>query len=226
MAELETERHFLDRPDARRVEWQRYYSEKRIGQQWFQVHLLSGLEVERVLEIGPSLGLVTALLDNAGYQVTTLDRLPCQYPRPHLSSIQADVTEVDGAELAGFDAIICCETLEHLHWPKVDGVLQTFRAAGPKYLIISVPFMGFQLDWRLYVNLSTWRSKLSLKLGKWLQSFKFDEARDPWGHKWEVGYRGTSLKALERKLHNNGWSILRRDFTSPTRSVFYLLEPK
>ena len=30
-------------PAGRRAEWFRYYSEKRIGHQWFQVHLLQGL---------------------------------------------------------------------------------------------------------------------------------------------------------------------------------------
>ena len=67
----------LTEPAERRREWFRYYSEKRITHQWFQVHLLEGLAgVERVLEIGAHLGLVTALLDNAGFEVTTLDRWP------------------------------------------------------------------------------------------------------------------------------------------------------
>ena len=57
----------------RLAEWHRYYSAKRIGQQWTQVHLLRDLPVQTVLEVGPYMGLATALMDNAGYDVTTLD---------------------------------------------------------------------------------------------------------------------------------------------------------
>ena len=43
-------------------EWTQYYSRKRIVHQWTQVHLLSTVPCRRVLEIGPAMGLVTALL--------------------------------------------------------------------------------------------------------------------------------------------------------------------
>ncbi|MDP6690847.1 MAG: class I SAM-dependent methyltransferase, partial [Alphaproteobacteria bacterium] len=116
-------------PGARRAEWFRYYSDKRIGQQWFQLHLLDGLAVQSVLEVGPNLGLVSALLANAGFDVTTLDMLPSQDPRPDIPHIQGELTAIDSAQLAGHDAILCCETLEHLPWDQVQEVLQKFRAA-------------------------------------------------------------------------------------------------
>lgn len=212
-------------PAARRAEWHRYYSEKRIGHQWLQVHLLQGLDVERVLEVGPNLGLVTALLDNAGYAVTTLDVLPSQYPRHGIPHIEGELTAIPADRLSGFDAIICCETLEHLHWERVDDVLKTFRAAAPRHLIVSVPYMGLQLDWRLYFNAHRWRSKFSFKKLNFLKTFRFDDQADPWGHKWEVGYRGRGLRDLEAKLSATGWNIAQREFTSPTRSVFYRLTP-
>ena len=212
-------------PGARRAEWFRYYSDKRIGQQWFQLHLLDGLEVQSVLEVGPNLGLVTALLANAGFDVTTFDMLSSQDPRADVKHIQGELTAIDSGSLSGYDAILCCETLEHLPWDQVQGVLAKFDAAGPKYLVISVPYMGFQIDWRLYLNRLTWRSKVSFKKLNFLRRFRIDQT-DPWGHKWEAGYRGHSLAALEAKIGAAGWQIERRDFTSPTRSVFYLLSPK
>lgn len=211
---------------ARRAEWRRYYSAKRIGHQWLQAHMLTGTEAQTVLEIGPGLGLVTALLDNAGFQVTTLDILPSQYQRAGSRHIQCDLRAATPAQLSGFDAILCCETLEHFHWREIDGLLARFHAARPRYLLLSVPYMGWQLDWRLYLNAHTWRTAFSLKQLKFLQHFRFDEAADPLCHKWEVGYRGTGLGALEKKLRANGWRILRREFTAPTRSVFFLLAPE
>ena len=175
--------------------------------------------------VSTGLGLVTAMLDNAGFQVTTLDFLPSQFERGHIEHIQSDLRDVTAAQISGHDAIICCETLEHFHWDEVDEFLRRFLAAGPNYLLISVPYMGLQLDWRLYLNALTWRSAFSLKKFKSLARFRPDEEADPLCHKWEVGYRGTGLKALEDKLRDNGWRIERREFTSPTRSVFFLLTP-
>ena len=118
--------------DQRLAEWHRYYSAKRIGQQWFQVHLLEDLPVRRVLEVGPYLGLVTAMLDNAGYEVATLDLLPRGFERPERPHTIADLLTIDPVAITGFDAILCCETLEHLGWNDVDRVLAAFRRSGAK----------------------------------------------------------------------------------------------
>lgn len=209
---------------ARRAEWFRYYSEKRIAQQWLQVHLLQGLPITSVLEVGPGLGLVTAMLDHAGFTVTTLDRLPAQYDNPRVRHIEADLGEIPAERLAGFDAILCCETLEHFPWRQVDGLLAKFRAARPSYLLISVPYMGTQVAFSLHVNRLFARQSFSLKLFRFLWRFRADAA-DPHGHKWEAGYHGTGLARLQAKLAAAGFRILRREFTARTRSVFYLCEP-
>ena len=215
----------LTDPVARRREWFRYYSEKRITHQWFQVHLLEELPgVERVLEIGAHLGLVTALLDNAGFEVTTLDRWP-EPGRPHRGRhIQADLREIAAADIAGFDCLLCCEMLEHLPWDEVDDVLALFRMSGIPHIVLSVPYMGFQIDARVYVNAHRMKRYFAFKKLKFLRPFKPDLERDPEGHRWELGYRGRSLAAFERKLRLAGLTVAKRDFTSPCRSVFYLLQ--
>jgi hypothetical protein len=211
-------------PAERRAEWFRYYSEKRIGHQWLQVHLLKDLAVESVLEVGPNLGLVTALLENAGFRAATLDLRPSQDPNSRAPHIQADLTTVPAARLAGFDAILCCETLEHLPWESVGPVLAKLREAAPKHLVVSVPYQGFQVDLRLHLTLRSARQWFSLKWPRFWRDFRFDAAADPYGHKWEVGYRGRSLHDVEAKLAAAGWRVRRRVFTSPTRSVFWLLD--
>ncbi|MCZ6846662.1 MAG: hypothetical protein O7F69_12265 [Alphaproteobacteria bacterium] len=207
----------------RLAEWHRYYSAKRIGQQWTQVHLLRDLPVQTVLEVGPYMGLATAMMDNAGYDVTTLDLVAHPFERPARPHIRANLLDIEPDAIAGFDAIVCCETLEHLPWRDVGRVLETFCASGAKHLILSVPYSAFQIDLSLYVNRHLFRKGFAFKKLRFLKSFTPDV--DPLGHKWEVGYRGTNLTAWEAKLRGAGWRIMQREFTSPTRSVFHVLEP-
>ena len=163
---------YRNNPGSRRKEWFRYYSEKRIRHQWFQLLLLDGLAIQSVLEVGPNLGLVSALLVNAGFAVTTMDMLPSQDPRPNINHIRGNLIEVNAKTLSGQDVIICCETLEHLPWDRVQMVLAKIFAAQPKYLIISVPYMGFEIDLRPYLNAFTWHSKLSIKKMKYFAPFQ------------------------------------------------------
>lgn len=215
-------RDAMDDKARRLAEWHGYHSEKRIVQQWMQLNLLGGLQVDRLLEVGPYLGFVTALLDNAGYDVTTLDLFPPPFDKPERPHIEADLTKLDPATIAGFDTILCCETLEHLHWGQAGEVLRCFHEAGARNLIVSVPYEGLQFGLSLYANRFTWRHALSLKKFRRFMTFKPHE--DPWGHKWELGFRGFSLRRWEEQIAASGWRIARREFTHPCRSVFHVCE--
>ena len=209
------------RPNAfTREEWNLYYSRKRIIQQWMQVHLLGSLECERVLEVGPALGLVTSLLVNIGYEVHTLDRVPRAFSDPDVPHHERDICELRADDIAGYDAILCCETLEHVAWEGVGSVLSTFRSSGAKYLIVSVPYMAFQIFLEIYLNRRQSRQYFSMKKLLWRKNFT---AEPPGGHQWEVGYRGYSLRTWENRLRASGWSIMQREFTEHCRSVFHVL---
>ena len=101
-------------------QWHAYYSHKRIGHQWLQVDLLKDLDVKNILEIGPYLGLVTAMLASAGYSVTTLDIDSNSKGIGAKSHINGDISSIQTHKLSGFDAVICCEMLEHIKWQDVD----------------------------------------------------------------------------------------------------------
>ncbi len=199
--------------------WSAYYTAKRIGHQWLQVELLNRLGVQRVLEVGPGLGLVTAMLDNAGYDVTTLDRQPRPFARPDTPHLEADLRDLDPGRIGGFDTILCCETLEHLPWDAVPRVLAAFRASGARFLVVSVPYEAFQFALSLYLNRCVARQALAFKKFRFLRAFRPNAA----GHHWEVGYRGHGLAAWEAMLAGAGWTIQAREFTSPCRTVMHVL---
>ena len=201
-------------------EWLAYYSRKRILHQWTQVHLLGMVECRRILEIGPALGLVTAMLANIGYDVETLDQAPRAFEFPDVVHHQKNLCDLRGDEIRGFDAILCCETLEHIEWQGVGPILSALRDSGAEYLIVSVPYMAFQIFAEIYLNSFTARQYFSMKKLLWRKEFT---PEPPGGHQWEVGYRGCSLRGWENRLRNSGWSILEREFTGDCRSVFHLL---
>jgi hypothetical protein len=203
-----------------RQTWQRYYTDKRIVHQWFQVHLVNTLGVQRVLEIGPYMGLVTAMLANARYDVTTLDVDPGGPRNGATGHIQVDLRDLRADQIMGFDCILCCETLEHLHWDKVDGILEVFAASGAPWLVLSVPYEATQVGFSLYWNRYVFRKRSFLKKLRWLDRFVITDDADFDAHKWEVGYKGYSLDALKAKVAAAGWAVERQDFTEGCRSVF------
>jgi hypothetical protein len=203
--------------------WCAYYSRKRVVQQWKQLELLATLDCHKVLEVGPGFGLVTSLMVNSGYEVHTLDVLPRAFAYPAVPHLQKDLREVTGEDIAGFDAILCCETLEHLPWEATGAALSIFRASGARHLIVSVPYMGFQVAFDFYLNRTTARQQFSLKKLLWLKRFA---PEPPGGHQWEIGYKGHSLRVWEDRLKAAGWSITSRDFTEHCRSVFHVLRAR
>lgn len=207
-----------------RAEWHRYYTERRGRQQSKQLELVGALDDPgRILEIGPAYGYVTALLVNAGYEVATLDLGDRDFAWPNVPHISCDLTQPLDDRLNGFDTILCCETLEHLPWETAGIVLSALRRTSAKRLIVSVPYESFQLFFEAYFNGHVLKQRSQWKAFRRFKTFK--PWPDPLGHKWEVGYKGTRLKDWEAHIRAQGWRIAKRDFTSPTRSVFHVLEP-
>src|SRR5580692_3081288 len=79
------------RSAASSAEWLAVYSRKRVVHQWTQLALLARIDCRHVLEVGPGLGLVTAMLINAGYTVDTLDRVPPRFAQPVVRHIERDL---------------------------------------------------------------------------------------------------------------------------------------
>jgi hypothetical protein len=205
-------------PAANRAEWHRYYGPKRAPHQHLQLDLLGRTDARTVLEIGPYLGFVTALLDNAGYAVTTLDLGPRQFARPDVPHVARDLT-APAASLPAADAVLCCETLEHLPREAAERCLTLFRQ-NARWLVVSVPYRGPALYFSCH---ATPHGGQRAAWARFLQPWqRFIPESDPLGHKWELGWRGLSLRGWEQAIEAAGWRIERRVMSAPTRSAFHL----
>ena len=212
--------------DAHKRQWYAYYSEKRIVHQWFQVKLLENLPVQRIMEIGPAYGVPTALLANAGYEVTTLDFMERKLLGAS-SHIIADLWKADPKVYSNQDCILCCEVLEHFPFEKSCDLLTKFYKSKVPYLVLSVPYNAPQLNFNLYINSHTVKKYTAYKFRNSFRSFKKGDPVDgQLGHQWEIGFKNYPLKKLKNAIKVAGWDILKYDFTAATRSVFIVAQNK
>lgn len=212
--------------DAHKRQLYAYYSEKRIVHQWFQVKLLENLPVQRIMEIGPAYGVPTALLANAGYEVTTLDFMERKLLGAS-SHIIADLWKADPKVYSNQDCILCCEVLEHFPFEKSCDLLTKFYKSKVPYLVLSVPYNAPQLNFNLYINSHTVKKYTAFKFRNSFRSFKKGDPVDgQLGHQWEIGFKNYPLKKLKNAIKVAGWDILKYDFTAATRSVFIVAQNK
>ena len=161
------------------------------------------------------------MLVNIGYDVHTLDTGPRAFAYPDVPHHLMNLRNLQSDEITWYDAILCCETLEHIECERVGEILSVFLNSFAKYLIVSVPYMGFQVFSEIYFNSTTARQYFSMKKLLWRKEFT---AEPPGGHQWEVGYKDYPLRKWETRLKESGWSIATREFTEHCRSVFHLLK--
>jgi len=57
---------------------------------------------------------------------------------------------------------------------------------------------------------------------KFYKTFKPDP--EPYGHKWELGYKGYPLKRLTGALSESGYQIQKTSYVGTVRSVFMLCQ--
>ena len=214
---------YTDNPLARKREFFRYYSHKRIQHQLKQLEMLKDVSGVRLTEIGSYLGFATALFQAAGFQVRTIDAAPVDIlgeitPEDHISKNILDITSQD---VSGQEVVVCCETLEHLHFTDVEKVLEKLQTAKVEWLLISVPYRCLSIDARLVVNPFSSMFKWIMKLPtKTFRAFKPDP--EPHGHKWELGYKGYGLDKLTSALDRAGFRVEKQDYVGSVQSVFML----
>ena len=214
---------YTDDAIARKREFFRYYSTKRIQHQLKQLDMLKDVSCVRLTEIGPYLGFATALFMAAGFKVQTIDAASAQAlgeitPQRHISK---NILEITTDDLQNQDIVVCCETFEHLPFSDVERILQMVHSANVEWLLLSVPYRCMSIDARLVVNPFA-------KVFKWIWKLPTKAFRDftphpePHGHKWELGYKGYPLEKLTDALLAAGYRVEKKDYAGAVQSVFLL----
>jgi hypothetical protein len=168
--------------------------------------------VNTVLEIGPGPGVVAHYLTGAGLSVCTVDIDPRLEPDAVASALALPFRE------DSFDAVLCCEVLEHLPFSDAcEGLAEIKRVASFGALIsvpnqqavhsisAQLPLGNFRLSWPV-----PWRRP---------EEHRFDGE-----HHWELGTVGFPVARFRSAVEAAGWSIdaEHRSHENPYHHFFFL----
>jgi len=183
----------------------KYLSLQRWNSYWYQLFETTQCpNVKTILEVGIGNTICTSVLRNMGYTVKTLDADPTTQ-----ADYVADIRTIQQTVHETFDLTLCCQTLEHIPYEDVPGVLRSFHKITNTWLIVTLP----------YTSLGTFAPRLFLKLlpfmkpFKWVRVFPFfpkeHPSKLPGGHYWEIGKKGYALKTILQLFDTCGWDIVK-----------------
>ncbi|MEH2254069.1 class I SAM-dependent methyltransferase [Nostoc sp.] len=191
-----------------------YLSKNRLISYHHQLRLIFSLgnQVKNVLEIGIFNSLLTDLLKNNGYNVTTADVDPNLKPE-----IILDLTTDFSLPKDKFDAIVLFQVLEHLPYPESEQALKKLGIATKKFLVISIPYCTQYLALEIKTSFSGRSRHLLLNLPKfWSTKPCCDE------HYWEMGLKGYPKKRILNSVAKAGLTV-KQEFIDPTYLYHYFL---
>jgi SAM-dependent methyltransferase len=167
-----------------------------------------------LLEIGVGSGVVASYLRNIGVDVTTFD-IDSSLKPDYIGSV-TELPFQDGS----FEAITCCEVLEHMPFEQSEKALAELYRVTSKYVIVTVPrrVLTFALLLRMPVlQMKEFRLRLPI--------FGLSTIPPNGQHFWELGTNGYSQSRLLRSMSRIGFKVLSTK-AQPTNysSAFFVLE--
>ena len=169
---------------------------------FYQIDLVRKLSPKSILEIGVGNKTVSNYLKQSGFNVITCDINPKSNP-----DYVADIRNLP-FEKERVDLVLACEVLEHISFKEVELALKELRRVTKKYVVISIPYISFDIDWVLKTprmkrifKQSYLRLLLRLPLVFWKRKFTG-------GHYWEMGTKNYPISKI-RKLLKQNFKIIR-----------------
>ncbi len=171
----------------------RYDTKKRLASYWHQIDEVHNANPKRVLEIGPGSGFVARQLAPY-YNLITMDIAIEQQPICVGSILNLPFRD------NAFEAVLCCQVMEHLPFSNFPNCLLELRRIAAKRVILSLPdkkpFFPIQLP-------GIGRKKIPKP---YFQPPRHDFDGQ---HYWEINAIGYELKKILSEIQNCGFNILK-----------------
>jgi glycosyltransferase involved in cell wall biosynthesis len=170
---------------------EKYVTHERWQSYFNQVREVLRYNPKTVLIIGPGDGIVVNILKGYGLEVETVDIESENNPN-YLASVE----DLASGQMPNkeYDAIVCCQVLEHLPYDKFLKCLESIKAYSKGVVIISLPEKSL-------------RTSLSLKLPRVAPLFLnitlpffWKKHRFDGEHYWELNSAGHSVKSVAKDM--------------------------
>ncbi len=161
-----------------------YCNPRRFATYAYQIKEILDSGAKNVLEIGPGNGVVTYVLRQAGIHVDTVDHDPALKP-----DFVASVLKLPSA-LNSYDAVLCCQVLEHLPWDNFRAAVQGISNVAKNTILLSLPHV---VQRRFFVEYKL--PKLKQRLLAIDMPVKNIQMSFNGQHYWEIG-KGVSEKNI------------------------------
>lgn len=172
-----------------------YYSPERLGQYYHQIKTVKKTAPKTILEIGVGPGVITHILRQAGYEVTTCDLDPSLKP-----DLVADLMNLPLQDNA-MDMILCCQVLEHLPLSSLHHALIELKRVCRRAVLISVPYAGHAF-FNLHKYPGGHKRFWVVHWPRWFKKPPMDAE-----HHWELGQPGCSRKQLAAIIKKTGLKL-------------------
>ena len=160
-----------------------YFLPGRFAAYAYQIREIIDSEAKHVLEIGPGNGIVSFVLREVGIDVITLDIDYSTNPDCIATTLNIPFSN------NSFDAILCCQVLEHLPWTSFRSAMKELVRVANSSIILSMPHIckRYYIDFKLpRIKRIMWEKYIDF------ETVPLDKDAE---HKWEIG-RGASEKEV------------------------------
>ncbi len=158
---------------------------------WYQIQAVARHQPETVLEIGVGTGEVTNYLRHRlNLKTTTFDFAEDVHP-----DVVGDIRELRSHfQPDSFDTVCAFQVLEHIPFENFETCLQQMSEVARQRVIISLPYSGYFLQFRLRFLLYKWSMAFGRKIGI-PKDWRFNGQ-----HYWEIGTRQTPLHLIQQSV--------------------------
>lgn len=200
--------------------FEKYVDEHRWDSYYWQIAETMKAKGDDILVIGVGDGIVIDILRKFGKKVTTLD-----FDSKLEPDVIGSVTEIDKVVDGKYDAILCCQVLEHIPFSEFECVIRKIKDKLNTNGIFILSLPNCSMQWR--INLKVPKIPVLDKRILAKKPFRkdWDIKKDGLGeHYWEINAKGTEEKKIKNILKKY-YTIERRFLPSDNLyHIFYILK--